>query len=632
MARQMMINPEQRTLLHCVQHIDDYPESPGGLDLSSWDDVRILDLVNKGDVADWAMDLVQRWGTAKHRLRLAMRKLKECYGPENQLSSEKLKAMEEMRRLGGRLTPQQFVVALTVLNQEKAIEFLRSMSFELNKDEWSEWCHLKNEGNPRETVAPYRMLDNKINWPWPLHKDRSWQSWFSTFRTAIFGGKLAGKTIAVHWMPATQILNPDPEDHSDAIRIMSALQNIGSEGGAFVTPVGWSILNRTWRANYGDFRRARLVDAAYIIMLGVISYHCVHGTKYADGQEIPPEPVSLALVVIAILLTLRNIVRQCAEFLGCFLEFQHLDEAVVQTCTLWNTFLFLLEVSTAFNMCQLLDREVRCYVDGFNSANCSNSSSFYTMPVRYSLVVGTKWISFIMALLCFDVANFGRSVFPALHAITRMESLAFMATLMLSVIGAFHTYTAFPIAENVKVSEWFAFMKVFQFALLGNFDVWDLEGVDPEIKGSVSHTNFSGSVDDGPVSKKYHDGVMIFVMFLGITVTILSMNVAIGVVSDLYSQAKSNSLQIHSHYKAGYLFRLQLQSHVMGWTKHLDVCCPLEDEEVKDPDCFLCSVVAADVPGDYSDGDTGLETLEKRILESLISKLHLQLSNNARLG
>eukprot|EP00933_Yihiella_yeosuensis_P079502 TRINITY_DN9228_c0_g1_i1.p1 TRINITY_DN9228_c0_g1~~TRINITY_DN9228_c0_g1_i1.p1 ORF type:complete len:655 (-),score=82.37 TRINITY_DN9228_c0_g1_i1:76-1992(-) len=638
MARQMMINPEQRTLL---QHVDDYPEPPEHLDLRTWDSVRILDLVDDDEVAGWAKDLFHRWDAAKRRLMLTMTKLKDKdamqkgNATENQLSREKVNAMEEMRELGKRLTPQQFVVALTVLNQEKAIEFLRSMSFELNKDEWSEWRHLENEDDPRDTVEPYLMQEDASEWAWPLHNDRSR---FSTFRTAFFGG-IAGQTIGIHWMPATRILNPST--NSDETRIMSALQNIGSEGGAFVTPVGWSILNRTWRANYGHFRRARIVDALYLIMLWTISYHCVHCTKYEDGQEIPPRLVDVPLLVIAMLLTLRNIVRQLAELIGCVVEFQRLDEAFVQTCTLWNTILFLFEVSTAIIMCQLLYREVNCHSDIY-SANCNNSSSFHTMSVRYSLVVGTKWISSIMALLCMDAAQFGRSVFPALHAITRMESLAFMATLMLSVIGAFHTYTAFPIAENVKVSEWFAFMKVFQFALLGNFDVWDLEGVDPvingEIKGNATHTNFSGSMynvsmDDGEVKREYHGGVMIFVMFLGITVTILSMNVAIGVVSDLYSQAKSNSLQIHSHYKAGYLFRLQLQNHVLKWTSNLDVCCP-EDEIDDDMNCFLCSVVAADVPGDHSDGNTGLETLKKRMdsLESLISKLHLQLSNNARLG
>jgi len=207
------------------------------------------------------------------------------------------------------------------------------------------------------------------------------------------------------------------------------------------------------------------------------------------------------------------------------------------------------------------------------------------------MVVGGRWFYFILSLMC--TSHFGKYVFPAWHAMTRPASLAFISFLFMVVIAALQTYLTFPIKENdpISGSAWLAFMKVFKFALLGDFDVWELEGVDAVVEGNMSHRGgVNAEIDDGKPSEVYNDGVMIFAMIITVTVSILSMNVAIGLVSSLYEEAKANANQIYSHFKAGYLFKMMTQRYFVS--RFWDCCWPCKTEPAseKEKESFVISI------------------------------------------
>jgi len=182
-------------------------------------------------------------------------------------------------------------------------------------------------------------------------------------------------------------------------------------------------------------------------------------------------------------------------------------------------------------------------------------------PVKYAMAIGFKWIHFILALL--NTEGLGNSVLPAFKAVTGTDAIGFMVFLMLVVFGTVQTYWALPIAQHLpkkgrSVFE-LVFMKVFRLELLGEFDIAELEGEAPQINGSFTGHQLQGQVGDARESPLFHDAIMIIVLFATVVVTVLSMNVAIGIVSTAYSQNKTNSNQLYCHFQAGYVFKLLLR-------------------------------------------------------------------------
>eukprot|EP00933_Yihiella_yeosuensis_P041626 TRINITY_DN36016_c0_g1_i1.p1 TRINITY_DN36016_c0_g1~~TRINITY_DN36016_c0_g1_i1.p1 ORF type:complete len:616 (-),score=83.22 TRINITY_DN36016_c0_g1_i1:161-2008(-) len=581
----------------------------------TWKDFTTLDLPYDESAEQWAENLAQAWIAAKEELIQTMKKFPTVSravqaNEDLDLSAfdAKLEALSKMKELGAQLSPQHFVVALTALHPRRRLSFLQSLSFELSKDDWIEWRDLQKEEQAQSTIVPYRLLDSKQQRKWPWKHSGNEMVRLMNF---VMDNQSGNAETAIHWMPATMIL--DPVTASDEIRILKALHSTGAESGAFATPIGWSILTKVWSRYAAEFWWSRFLDVCFLVLFAIISYYTVFCKTGAPK----------IVLVLTSLLTLRSLINPFVEFIGVFCEFSRCSEAFANSCTLWNLGLFSFEIFNGVVIIPLLYSEYLCQEE-----NCG-TSSFTDHPVVYSIVVGSRWIYLVMSLLCVEVMGFGRNVFPAWHAMTRPASLSFILFLMLAVFGALQAYLSFPIPENnpYKGSFWLAFMKVFRFALLGDFDVWELEGVDPVIKGDIAKSGtMTAALDDGEASLTYHDGVMLFVMFLGITVTILSMNVAIGVVGSLYDEAKAVSLQIQSHYKAGYVFKMQLINSMK-----CRACCKFREREKVAgsddlPDCFLCSVATKDIEGDPKTSEEGAQILEKvnsleKDLKSLEAKM-----------
>lgn len=213
-------------------------------------------------------------------------------------------------------------------------------------------------------------------------------------------------------------------------------------------------------------------------------------------------------------------------------------------------------------------------------------------PVRYSLAIGLKWIHFIFELL--NTQGLGHSVLPAVKAVTGTDAFAFMVFLMAVVFGTAQTYWALPIDKHIPRpyrSVWArVFFKVFRLELLGDFDIEDLEGENLQIHGNWTGGHLSGQINEARESPLFHDAIMIIILFSSVVVTVLSMNVAIGVVSTAYSKNKANANQLYCHFQAGYVFKLLLYnaalwkfcpdrlSQGLSWC----FCCFQKTDEVKD--------------------------------------------------
>mmetsp|Transcript_17174 Transcript_17174/g.30110 ORF Transcript_17174/g.30110 Transcript_17174/m.30110 type:complete len:641 (-) Transcript_17174:169-2091(-) len=549
--------------------------------------LRFMNLPHDEEVENMATELAKKIQAEKDKLLdVLQRKTGDVL--QKQTLEEKQKTWEEKVNackafqafLQEQVTPQRFVAAVTVL-RSKTPDFLRSLSVSLSTDQWpSEWSWLQREEETRSSVALFAFPDwetiSKNEGPeeWvapPRLRDAMWKMkavsgkrypWFN-FVSSSYSAFAENE---VHWLPLQTIV--EAENQGDGVRILKALHNIGPESGVFDTAVGWAILHRSWQSNETLFWIYRFLDFFYICSLAAIVYFTVYN----------PRPLKVLrwsdwtwwVLIFSSMSSLRAALWPVIEIVGMRREFG-CREGTMLAATFWNVTIFLFECISAMVMGILLVFEF------VHRKNCREfdvshpcGSVFVKHPVIFSLVVGGRWFYFILSLMC--TSTFGSHVFPAWHAMTRPASLAFIAFLFITVIAALHTYLIFPIDENnpfTGASQWIAFMKVFKIALLGDFDVWELEGVDPVVEGTVRHSKgtksgLNGQIDDGEPSAVYNDGVMLFSMVITVTVSILSMNVAIGVVSSLYDEAKSKANQIHSHFRAGYLFKLMMQRHIFG--------------------------------------------------------------------
>eukprot|EP00933_Yihiella_yeosuensis_P030580 TRINITY_DN24209_c0_g2_i1.p1 TRINITY_DN24209_c0_g2~~TRINITY_DN24209_c0_g2_i1.p1 ORF type:complete len:537 (-),score=67.56 TRINITY_DN24209_c0_g2_i1:135-1745(-) len=518
-----------------------------------------------------------------------------------------------MIELGNNLTPQQFVVILTVLKPADQMKFLQSLSVELKAEEWPGWKSLFYENRPQCDVQEYSIPGNlddtepkkEGEWPWKTDKSLGWE------RILKHCLGMEGKEVAVgiHWMPANQLLGT--ADITDQLRILKALQDTGADSMAFVTPIGWSILSQAWDRYRLNFMSGRLMDVMFLFVFGQTTYYLM------KVKRAPP----VYLVYIMAFLTAKSMFYPCLHMVGTCFEFgicstKQRFSTMSQICNLWNAVIFTFEMCSGVLLVPLLLQELHCHHKG------CDTSAFQDRPVLFCGVVSARWIYFLMASLCVNSpSGFGRHVFPAVHAMSRPASLSFILFLMLSVMALFQAYMCFPIPENSD-SLVMAFMKIFRFSMLGDFDVWELEGVDEVVDGSVTDGNLHASIDDGRASRKYHKGIMLFVVISGITVTILSMNVAIGVVGSLYDEAKEISLQIQSHYKAGYLFKLQLAKRIRTSLWNSMVRCSAPDKE-KTKGQYLCCALRSDIISPRDTASDGEDPVLKEVdtLKAEVKKL-----------
>jgi len=278
-------------------------------------------------------------------------------------------------------------------------------------------------------------------------------------------------------------------------------------------------------------------------------------------QETPPWQILWATRFFVVRAGVNTIIMIWSHIqtLGC-------SDGFFAVVTRWNVVMMIVELSNAINLMNILvvgkhslKAGQKCIPTDHHLATQHCALVLY--PAKFAIAIGLKWIHFILELL--NTKGLGNSVLPAFKAVTGTDAMAFMAFLMLVVFATVQTYWGLPIAEHLpeKGKSVFAlvFMKIFRLELLGDFDISELEGEDPQITGTWNGNQLHGEIGEAHESPLFHDAVMVIALFASVVVTVLSMNVAIGVVSTAYSENKANSNQLYCHFQAGYVFKLLLR-------------------------------------------------------------------------
>lgn len=107
-------------------------------------------------------------------------------------------------------------------------------------------------------------------------------------------------------------------------------------------------------------------------------------------------------------------------------------------------------------------------------------------------------------------------------------------------------------------------MYMFRLMVTGDYDMEQLEGIDPVLHGSIIGNTFEGNLDDAEVDNvRFHWHLQLFFVCAAL-MGFFVINVYIGLLSNLYDEGKRYRHQIHQHFKAQYTVRLLIYIHIVG--------------------------------------------------------------------
>lgn len=200
------------------------------------------------------------------------------------------------------------------------------------------------------------------------------------------------------------------------------------------------------------------------------------------------------------------------------------------------------------------------------------NTTMYARPVSFAMIIFSKWCIFMMTLLNFD--KLSKTALPAWHAIRSSESIWFLVYLMMLTFGCMLAYYSLPVPdiggnpEEQGMNGWaLAFTRIFRLTLMGDFDMWALEGVDDRIQLPADLRNASIDIVNGPTVKEMHKALRFWVLILALVFPVVLLNVYVGIIGKVYEDAKNSNIAITSGFRIVSSFRLLL--HRRFWKR----CC-----------------------------------------------------------
>mmetsp|Transcript_117037 Transcript_117037/g.227567 ORF Transcript_117037/g.227567 Transcript_117037/m.227567 type:complete len:240 (+) Transcript_117037:57-776(+) len=181
------------------------------------------------------------------------------------------------------------------------------------------------------------------------------------------------------------------------------------------------------------------------------------------------------------------------------------------------------------------------------------------------------------------------------------ESLWFLVFVIACVGANFGDYYMFPIPENYQYTNgtntnwkamfaregWYEFvfgvMKIFRLDIMGDFNIWELEGLDEEVKttgawGSnrVSNNTEVAYLDEPHVKAPFtdwHYGIRFFFMTSCIIIHLMLLNVYIGLLTKTYERKAAQKRQLLAEFRMVFALRqllcripvARLQSAFRSW-------------------------------------------------------------------
>ncbi|CAJ1351931.1 unnamed protein product [Effrenium voratum] len=356
--------------------------------------------------------------------------------------------------------------------------------------------------------------------------------------------------------PALQLFH---QDNRMLALSLKALADSGAESKCFNNPIGAALLYEAMQQTGIQVRVEAIVDFFFIILLIYLG----HEVRHFKNPNLVP---ILLLTCLAIFTTAFNTIAVAA---GIQLYSNRLDgflAAVSKHLTLWNMILCSTDIFSAYIIARFLYQLLlnmqkhssfgaECVMD--ENGEYPDACYIFRHPNFFSMLVLFRWTHAGLAVL--QMQRIGVRIVPVVHAVSRPASLFFMVFLCMVVLGSFHAYFVFPLPDNDADSldgllE--TFLKIFRLEILSDFDLNELEGLDPQIIAKMTGKGgITGSIEDEEGSHFYHRGIRGEFVILSVLVTVVAMNVYIGLLSELYEAAEQQSNQLFMHFTAEVRYR-----------------------------------------------------------------------------
>jgi len=533
------------------------------------------------DLAQERKEALQEFKTVQESLAVDAEPTKEIEDATKSAAKWYTAWVHELNQLSVAMFVQHVTVLSVEDGQENLRSFMESLTLELSWSrvaeklkkmpgvpdllgayhDLSEWDSLMNEGRNfrmffHEVMAVNEEEPQKLNLAScvkemstkKFHKSfadkRSWRLLLDLRRIVVESFRIRNAVCArsnIAISPAVKILHPQIRDGEVAFMLKS-LVDAGQDSHCFNTVIGRAVLSDALdRTRLGRMIDG-LVDVLYIfvLVLMAVAVECDHT---------PPQYVLVTFTLlsvfvgISLFLKLGGGVMLFSSTKGGFIA------GVLKHLNLWTILLTATEVFSTY----VGIRFVAYALEGSNEDGAW--TLFKTHPGFLSVMVLIRWCQIGIGLL--QVEKIGRNVVPVVFAITRPASINFLLFLLIIVLGSFHAYYVFPIRENSgSLNKIFnTFLKIFRFEILGDFDLTELEGLGDEINGTISKHHIAAEMETQPWSKIYHRVLRFEFMAMSLFVTVVVMNVYIGLLGELYSEAVKKKNQLYHHFLATSAYR-----------------------------------------------------------------------------
>jgi len=344
---------------------------------------------------------------------------------------------------------------------------------------------------------------------------------------------------------------------------------------ALTTPLAQALIRHHWNVVYPDYLFDRIVDTATLVVFFFVAQD-LHTGEWIPRSRIFEALFALALLPIFKVITLtiaswrvygyKNFRFVCVlmnTYNNLFMLFDFITPMVLYCALKQDASLVASrpeDNGTTWNNSGTTWDAMQAPFKNSTDSNIQYSQTFPGIhPVYLFICIATRWIYLMMQML--NIEPIGRSILPVWESCRSKDTVVFMSYLLLASVGIFHAYYSFPIGmDDSDLGE--AFTRVFRLFWMGDFDMFELEGVDGTVQGSISKagSGFTADLteDDGDHTN-FKNGIRLFAGFAVFLGPILFMNTFITVLGDAYSESKNQINERFVRYRTNSLKLLLLR-------------------------------------------------------------------------
>jgi hypothetical protein len=337
------------------------------------------------------------------------------------------------------------------------------------------------------------------------------------------------------------------EDHMHVrmMEFMLALEEVPTE--ALAAPVAQVFLRYHWEAVRYDYIFDRILDGLILFLF------CYVAADVHTGEWVPRPRLYMWLVLMHAIVLIGRVIMVCSTAMMIY-GGKRACRAII------NGYNVIFGVFDTYTLCVLLD----CYYHDIdivakNSDNVTMASFGEPFEDRSNVTahigfgntwpglhptflfscIAARWVYFMMQLI--NVSWIGRAVLPVFESMRSPDTLVLLGYMLVCTVGVLQTYFCFPVGtDDSDLGE--AWTRVMRLFWMGDFDLFELEGVDGTVTGNVNWVNSTQwsadlTEDDGDHTR-WMWGTRIFAFGCLAIGPILFLNTLIAVLGNAYEDCK----------------------------------------------------------------------------------------------